>query len=214
MTIHLKNKMQYIFFHGSFGNPQENWLPWLKEHLEKLGPTVLVPAFPVDTWEHVTELGQHTSSEIQNLNNWLKTFDEFYKQHFSSPSQEKICFIGHSLACVFILHILEKYNLQLDSAIFVAPFLDKLEGVWQIDNVNDTFYKSDFDFEKLQKLIPISYSLYSSNDPYVPIEKALTFAKKLTSSLIEVKNAGHFNIDAGFPPFPLVLELCKTRFME
>lgn len=201
--------MKFVIFHGSFGTPKENWFPWLKKELETLGHEVIVPQFPIDTWNHVTQLGKEHTSDIQNLDSWMETFDIVYKQNFQI--KEKLCFVGHSLGCVFILHILEKYNLQLDSAIFVAPFLDKLKDVWQIDIVNDSFYKSDFDFKKFQKLIPISYSLYSTTDPYVPKEKAVMFAKNINSSIIEVNNVGHFNADAGFTKFPLVLELCRTR---
>ena len=38
-------KKAYIF-HGWQGNSQENWLPWLKEQLEKEGFKVIVPDFP------------------------------------------------------------------------------------------------------------------------------------------------------------------------
>lgn len=106
---------------------------------------------------------------------------------------------------------MEKFNIQLDSAIFVSPFLDKLNKSWQIDHANETFYKTDFDFERLKKLIPTSYVLYSDNDPYVEKNHAVLFAKVLDSSMIFVRKAGHMNSEVNLNEFPLVFELCNTR---
>lgn len=201
--------MQFVIFHGSFGNPEENWFPWLKEELEKLGQDVLSPQFPVDTWENITELGEDHLSELQNLTNWTTAFEEevLPKLKHDLP----LCFVGHSLAPVFILHMVDKHNLQLDSAMFVAPFLQHLGRAWQIDTVNSSFYKTDFDFEKLKKLIPLSYAFISDNDPYVPKDKAYEFVEKIGSQLVLIENGGHFNNSAGFTTFPQLLDLCKTR---
>lgn len=201
--------MQFVIFHGSFGTPEKNWEPYLKSELEKLGQDVMTPTFPVDTWQRVTELGENHPSDIQNLANWTETFEKNVLPNLKKD--EPICFVAHSLAPVFLLHMIEKYNLQLDSAIFVAPFLEKLNRSWQIDNVNNSFYKTGFDFAKLRTLIPVSYVFYSDNDLHVPIEKAKDFAKVLGSKEIEVKNGGHFNEDAGFTKFPQLLDICKTR---
>ena len=47
-----------IIAHGIYGNPDENWFPWFKEKLEKLGIETYVPFFPTkdnlkpkDWWE-------------------------------------------------------------------------------------------------------------------------------------------------------------------
>ena len=111
--------------------------------------------------------------------------------------------------------MVNKFNIKLDSAIFVSPFLSDIHGkVWQINLVNKTFYKTSFDFEKLRQLIPVSYVLYSDTDPYVKKKYFLEFAKKMKSSIITIKNGGHLNSQAGFVNFSLVLELCKTRLTQ
>ena len=200
--------MKFVIFHGAFGSPEDNWLPQLKEKLEALGQQVLVPKFPVDNWETVTKAGPNKPSKNQNLANWMKVFDEVCK---SFKKGEKLCFVAHSLSPLFVLHLVDKYGLQLDSAIFVAPFLESLSGSWQIDHVNKSFYKTDFDFKKLRKFIPLSYTLYSDNDPYVDKKFSIDFANKMESSLIFVKRAGHMNLEVNLNEFPLVFELCKTR---
>ena len=117
--------MKFILFHGAFGSPGSNWLPELKDKLESLGQEVIAPTFPVDTWENITKLGPKKSSERQNLANWFTEFDKIYK---TFRKGEKLCFIGHSLGPLFILHVVERYNIKLDSAIFVCPFLAALHN--------------------------------------------------------------------------------------
>lgn len=202
--------MKFIIFHGSFGNPKENWFPQLKDNLESLGQKVLVPAFPVDDWNTLTKAGKQIKPTIQNLKNWTKVFK---KQVLSTiKKNDKLVFIGHSLGPLFILHMVDKFNIKLDSAIFASPFLRDIGSkTWQFYAVNKTFYKTNFDFKKLRRLIPVSYVLYSDTDPYVKKKYFLEFAQKMESSIIVIKNGGHLNSQAGFVNFPLVFELCKTR---
>ncbi len=200
--------MKFIIFHGSYGSPDGNWFPQLKKKLELLGQEVIVPRFPVDDWDEVTKKGPSQELKNQNLENWLKAFEDTRKK---LKKDDKLCFVGHSLGPLFILHVVQKYNIKLDSAIFVSPFLRPLNKAWQIYLANKSFYNAVFDFEKLKKLIPVSYVLYSDNDPYVDEEYSKEFAQKLNSSLIFVKKAGHMNSEVNLNEFPLVLELCKTR---
>jgi uncharacterized protein len=199
--------MNYIIVHGSFGSPSENWFPYLKTKLIKIGQIVEVPALPVDNWDTVTKNGQDFPVKNQSLTSWLKIFQE----HIVLNPKEKYCFVGHSLAPLFILHLIDKLNIQLDSAIFVCPFLTHLNTDWQIDLANASFYKSDFNFIKLKKLIPLNYVVYSNNDPYVDVKYALEFSEKMGSAKICITNGGHLGTSAGFAEFPLLFELCKTR---
>lgn len=200
--------MKFVIFHGAFASPEAHWFPELQEKLEALNQDVIVPQFPVDEWEIITKAGSSQNSQNQTLTNWFNTFEEFLPD---LKKTEKLCFIGHSLGPLFILHVVSKYNLQLDSAIFVSPFLTKLNKSWQIDHVNKSFYKNNFDFEKLKRLIPVSYALFSDNDPYVDKKYSLEFTRKLGSAPIPVKKAGHMNSEVNLNEFPLVYELCKSR---
>lgn len=201
--------MKFVLFHGAFGSPEGNWFPQLKEKLEAMGQVVIVPQFPVDSWDGVTKAGKGILPKYQSLQNWLKTFETAVLPKIKQ--RERLCFIGHSLGPLFILHIVERFNLQLDSAIFTCPFLDKLQNAWQIDHVNLSFWKTDFDFAKLRQLIPISYVIYSNNDPYVEEKYSLQFAERMKSSLIPARGIGHMNSEVPLLSFPLVYELCKTR---
>jgi predicted alpha/beta hydrolase family esterase len=201
--------MKFIIFHGSYAKTNQAWYPYLKEELEHLRQEVLMPQFPVASWEEVSHNGAHVVEKVQNLSNWLQSFQDFYKKNVKK--NEKLCFVGHSLGPLFILHVLEKFKIKLDSAIFIAPFYKELTTDWQIHEANKTFYKEDFNFNQLHELISTSYTLYSENDPYVPLLFAEDFAEKLHTQRILVKGAGHMSTDRNLKTFPLLLELCKTR---
>ena len=201
--------MKFVIFHGSFGSPEGNWFPELEENLRLFGQEVIVPKFPIEDWSEITKTGPSQPTKNQKLNNWLNIFENEVLR--TTKNGEKLCFVGHSLGPLFILHVVDKYNIKLDSAIFVSPFIGSLGGQWQIEHVNKSFYKKDFDWKKLKDLIPISYVLYSDNDPYVPKNYSLKFAEKLDSSVIPIQKAGHMNVEVNLNEFPLVLELCKSR---
>ncbi|MBI2142628.1 serine hydrolase family protein, partial [Candidatus Woesearchaeota archaeon] len=185
--------MKFVIFHGAFGSPEGNWFPQLKEDLEALGQEAIIPKFP--------------TPEGQSLDSWLAVLD---KARRGFRKNDRLCFIGHSLGPLFVLHAVERFNIKLDCAIFVSPFMTPRNNR-QYDEINRTFYRKGFDFAKLKKLIPVSYTVYSNNDPYVPGTDSIDFAGKLGSSLIEVKRAGHMNSEVNLNEFPLVLELCKSR---
>jgi len=202
--------MQFVIIHGSFGNPRENWFPYLKKELEKRKQKVFAPEFPVDDWDEFSQTGKAQNLKKQSLTNWLNTFAKIVPQ---LPKNEPFCFVAHSLGPVFTLHAVQTFDLKLDVAIFVAPFLEKLHSLWQIDTANETFYKTDFDFADLRKRIPHSYAIYSENDPYVKPKYVENFANKMGSEKIQITDGGHFNTEAGFTTFPQVLELC-TNWMK
>lgn len=201
--------MKFVIFHGAFGSKSGNWFPWLKTELKKLDQKIILEQFPCDSYEEITENGPNVPSKNQNLSNWLKTFEKNILPKISGNNQ--LVFIGHSLAPIFILHLINKYKLKLKSGIFVSPFLTYLhkKDVWQFDHVNSSFYKTDFDFKKLRQLIFESTVIYGDNDPFVDKKFPLDFAKKMNSKVMVVKKGGHLNEEFGYTKFPLILDLCK-----
>jgi len=199
--------MKFVLFHGIFGGAVDNWFPFVRKELEKAGQEVVVLAFPYTTQEELKRNGPGYEIK-QSLESWMACCEETLND---LQDMEKLCFVGHSVGCLFILHLLSRWNLVLDSVFFVAPFLQKLGGRWELDYVNKTFYKSDFDFIQLKRRIPASYVFYSDDDPAVPTKFSIEFAHKLDSQEILVRGGKHFSTDSGFIEFPLLLDLCKTR---
>jgi len=128
--------MKFFIIHGSYGNPNENWIPWLKESLEKEGNEVIVPQFPLN--------------ENQNLENWMNVIKPYFN-HINSQT----IFIGHSIGPAFILSILEKIKTNIRACFLVSGFLGLLNNE-KFDEVNKTFTTKDFDpyvpFEKAERL--------------------------------------------------------------
>lgn len=167
-----------FMIHGVGGNPQENWLPWLKEKLEKQGNRVFIPQFP--------------TPEGQTLENWLKAFEP-YSEYLNEDS----IVIGHSLGVAFLLNILEKKKIH--AAFFVAGFTGETKN--QFDDGMKTFAQRKFDWDAIRKNAKHYVIFHSDNDPYVKLEKAEELAKNLGIKICLIKNAGHFNVASGYTTF-------------
>lgn len=196
--------MQCVILHGSFGSKNGNWFPWLKKELQEAGHTVFLEQYPVDKWD---DIKKDTVKTVENLTSWTKCFETTTLPYLDQ--NKEIVFFGHSLSPVFVLHLVEQFDLQLRGAVFASPFLESLnqEETWQFDIVNCTFYKTDFNWDILKKRIPRSYVLYGTNDPYVPNKFPIDFAKRLGSEIIPVENGRH--LGDNFKEFPLLLEQFK-----
>ena len=175
-----------IIVHGSYGNPMENWFPWLRDQLTHLGATVLTPSFP--------------TPEGQNLANWLKVFDDEV-----GPLTSRDILVGHSLGPAFILHLLQRSQVPVMGTFLVSGFLNDL-GIEEFDSVNSTFTADLFDWPVVRANSGHAHVYNSNNDPYVPLTKGTELAEKLGVSLIVLDGAGHVNASAGFTTFPLLLQ--------
>lgn len=77
------------------------------------------------------------------------------------------------------------------------------------NSLYDSFYIEDEKMNKIVDLCNERICLYSDNDPYVPLEKAESFADKIKGSKVLIKNAGHFNEKYGYKEFKEILNYIK-----
>lgn len=195
--------------HGSYGSPDENWFRWLEKELKQLGHEVILEQFPVDSWDEIERIGADNIGSYDAIES-LVSWEKFFVDHiFPKIKNEEIGFVGHSIAPIFILHMLNKYEFKIGKAIFVAPFFDipYSPDTWQFYPVNKTFYSYDFDFDKIKSQIGKSYVIYGDNDPYVPATEPPLFAEKLGSEIHVVPNGGHCG--SIFKEFPLLINILK-----
>lgn len=195
--------------HGSYGSPEENWFRWLEKELVSLGHTVILEQFPSDNWDDIIKIGndkRDSYTAIQTLTSWEKYFVDLI---LPKIKDEEIGFIGHSIAPIFMLHMLDKYDFKLKQAVFVSPFFNipDAPSVWQFYPVNKTFYNYNFNFDKIKSQISKSYVVYGDNDPYVPATEPPLFAEKLGAKIHVVPSGGHCG--GIFKQFPLLLEFTK-----
>lgn len=200
--------MTFLIIHGSFSTPQDAWFPWLGNQLKKLGYKVYTPQFPVDYWTDVGDLKVSAYKPTQSLGKWFKKFEET-KQDVLQDSE--LCIIAHSIGPLFTLRLVEKYDLKIKHAFFVAPFFKIYGKSAIVEKANSTFYKKDFDFAKLRSLISNSMVIYSDDDPYVSETKSLEFAERLGSEVVKLRGLGHMGIESNMKEFPRLLELIKKE---
>jgi len=176
---------EVFIIHGSYGNPGENWFPWLKAELEKHDCWVYVPHFP--------------TPEKQSLENWMKVFEK-YDRYIN----EKSIFVGHSIGAAFILAVLEKLKNPVKASFFVAGFVGKL-GIVHFDKVNTSFVEREFNWEKIRRNCRQFHVYASDNDPYAPLDRTKELADRLGTPLNLIRRAGHFNKSYGYSRFELLL---------
>jgi predicted alpha/beta hydrolase family esterase len=173
-----------FIIHGSNGNKDAHWYPWLKEELEKRGLKVFLPQFPIE--------------ENQTLQNWLDTLKPM-KEHLDDS-----ILVGHSLGVPFILNVLNLWDIKAKAAFLVAGFFGHLEAEDE-PNIDD-FAERDFNWEKIKINCDKFYVIHSDNDPYIPLKRAEELAQNLGVKVILVKRGEHFQEQSGFKTFDLLLE--------
>jgi predicted alpha/beta hydrolase family esterase len=187
--------MNRVFIiHGAYGNPEENWFPWLKHELENVAGAdceVIVPKFP--------------TPEGQNLANWRAIF----AQYLRGLDSESIL-VGHSIASAFLLDVIERVEVPIKAAFLVAAFAKTL-GAPEVDEINRTFVERSFAWDKIKANCNNFFIYYSDNDPYVPADYSIDIADKLAGVKIKINGAGHFNTNAGYNKFELLLEDIKKQ---
>lgn len=190
--------MRNIFIiHGSYGYPSENWFPWLKRELEKLGHKVFVPQFQIPKNIDLA-YGSH------DLDKWLRKLNNFRRY-----INQNTIFITHSRGGVFTYHFLSLLKNPVAAVFMVAPWIVYrwYPKGW---NKTDSFHKIPFNWEKIKKGSKY-FEIYQSTNDDIPVMEGKEIAKKLKAKFILVKNAGHFNkrFSLKFIKFPLLLRNIK-----
>lgn len=180
-------KKAYII-HGAYGNPDENWIPWLCKELQTRGYEVITPTFP-------TPVNQTLQSWARILIDDLNSFDE------------ETILIGHSIGATFCLSVLENIDICIDKTILVSGFTGKL-GI-EFDDINKTIAEKEFNWSKIRSHSGSFHVIHGDDDPYVPSTFAHELQEKLNADITIIPNGGHLNESAGFTSLPEVLTYFK-----
>lgn len=189
--------MKRVFIiHGWSGSPKNDWLPWLADHLKNKGFEVITPAMP--------------KADFPKIKPWVNKLNKVA----AMPKNDDI-FIGHSIGCQAILRFLESLDdsCQVDKVILVAPWL-KLTNLESDEEkkIAQPWLKNPLDFNKVKSKAKTFVTMFSNNDPYVPL-KANTkmFKQKLNPKIVIQKNKGHFTQDDGVVKIPEIVEFILSE---
>lgn len=178
----------YLLLHGSFGSPFSNWIPYLRNEIEKRNDIVYTPDFP-------------TGVGYQNYQNWSKLLKVYVD---SKLINENTIIFAHSIAPVFICKFLVENKIKVKRLVFVCGFNNYFGIDEEYDNVNESMY---FDNPaNVKKLCNDITCFYSDNDPYVKYDAEKEFADKVADKQIIIKQGGHLNLESGYTEFKELLQ--------
>lgn len=180
-----------IAVHGWSGRAGDGWFSWLKTELENRGFEVVMPQMP--------------DADEPRIATWVPAIAEAV----GTPDEDTY-FIGHSMGCGAIIRYIESLpeGQNVGGAVFIAGFFLPLTGLeTDAERENDReWYETPIDTEKVRSRMKNSFALFSDNDPWVPVENADEFKKRLGSDVLVQHNQSHFNEGAGFKELPIALE--------
>jgi uncharacterized protein len=163
-----------VIVHRWEGASHDDWRPWLKSELEKMGYEVLVPDMP--------------DTDIPVISKWVHKLAEVV----GTPDSETY-FIGHSIGCQTILRYLETIDTQVGGALFVAGWfnLENLEDA-EVVEIAKPWIETSIDIEKIKTVLPKSILLISKDDPYGAFQENMEKFSQLMTHACVFDNVGHF----------------------
>jgi len=185
--------MKRVFvIHGWCGSPYKEWFPWIKKELEKKGFEVQIPEMP-----------DYDNPKIEKG-------IPFLKKLVKNPDKDTY-FIGHSIGCQTILRYLETLpnETKVGGCAFVSGWFHLSEETMQEEGtpeVANPWIESPINFDKILNHTTKFISIFSNDDPCVPISDSKIFKEKLNSKIIILNGRGHFNEDSNTTEIPELLK--------
>ncbi len=159
------------------GNPYSDWYQWLSSELVKKNIVVHALSMP--------------NTEDPDMDEWIGSL----KSQVDKPDTNTYL-VGHSMGAQAILRYLEglKGQEKIGGAVFVAGFITiKNEAmVGDAKRVLTPWVEKKIDLQKARSHCEKCVSMFSGNDPYIPVSDSKIFEKELGSKVIVIPNAGHF----------------------
>lgn len=160
-----------VIIHGWEGYPEEGWFPWLRAELATRGFEVAVPAM--------------TNSDKPQMVKWVQDL-----AHTVGTADPATYLVGHSLGCITILRYLEGLGpkIKIGGVVLVAGFANRLK----YDEISH-FFAAPVAWPTILLHCRKFEAIFSTNDPYVPLENSDTFSRQLNARITLLDNRGHFS---------------------
>ena len=184
------NKPNIVIIPGNGGSRVEtdNWYPWLRDELVKLGYSVTMTDMPDPVAAH--------------MDIWLPYIEtELIKD-------ENTIVVGHSSGAVATLRYLEEHKLT--GAILVGcnytdlGFEDEKEAGW---------YNAPWQWEKIKANAGWVVQIHGDDDPYFDTTEPKFIQSQIGSELLVLPNRGHFMTDQNPAnnQFPEIIEIISSK---
>jgi len=172
----MKTKMKKaIMVHGWGGSSGGGWFDWLKHELEK--KKIEVHAFDMP------------DTDNPKIKDWIGYLED------NIPSlDEETYLVGHSIGCQTIMRFLEKTSKgKVAGCVFVAGWFT-LKGLGNAEiPIAKPWLETPIDFNKVKRNTNKILTIFSDDDPYVPLSDSELFKKNLNAKIIIIKNKGHID---------------------
>ena len=184
-------KRRVFIIHGWDGYPEEGIFPWLKEKLESKGFEVSNPAMP------------------EPLNPQIDTWVRFLKQQIGVPDEDTIL-LGHSIGAQTILRYLESLNEneKIGGGVFLAGWTRLTHEAYETEEdarIAKPWLETPINWERIKTKANKFVTIFSDNDPLVPLTDSEIFKEKLNASIIIEHDKGHFSGSDNITELPSAL---------
>lgn len=179
------NLPKIILIHGNGGSTvNDNWFPYVKNELEKLGLIVIAKTFP--------------DNKLARQEYWLPFLKDELK------ADENTIIIGHSSGAVAAMRFAE-INKIYGSILIGACYTD----LGDEDEKKSGYYNKPWDWEKIKNNQNWISQFASTDDPYIPIEEARFIHENLNTDYHEFTDQGHFSWAENKKEFPELIQIIK-----
>lgn len=177
-----------VILHGTDGNPEENWFPWLKDKFETEGYQVWVPELP--------------ESHTPNRELWDDRI-------LGSRDVSDTIIVGHSSGAVEVLNLLMNTrcpHIRLGVMVSAWPGgYPESNGTfeWEPGQFDKLFPPNGFDPLIINSKADRLAFLHGADDPYCPLEATKKLSHDLSVPITVVKDGKHLSV----PELPELWEI-------
>lgn len=177
-----------ILLHGNGGSRgTDNWFPYIKSELTKLGVTCIAPDLP--------------DPVLARASYWLP----YFKNKLNIGADDIV--IGHSSGALSILKYAEMN--KIGASVLVGTYYTDLGYE---DEMTSGYFDTPWNWKQIKDNQEWTAIFASTDDPYIPIDEPLFIKNQLDSTYFGYTNKGHFGgHNHPMLEFPELLGFLKTK---
>jgi len=177
-----------VLLHGNGdAHGTDNWFPYIKTALEKLGVACEAPDLP--------------DAQLARSKYWFPYFKDVLKLGVND------IVVGHSSGALAILKYAEEH--KLGASILVGTYYTDLGYE---DERTSGYFDIPWQWGKIKANQNWTAIFASTDDPYIPIQEPRFIRDKLGSTYFEFTDKGHFGLeDKPMREFPELLKFLKDK---